>query len=101
MSNYPVLIIVITHFPLLASLNPLLNLTYVQKTEKEFIYQDKFASGTLTATYEDASMKGYIMGTIVMHLYPDNTTSFFSIKYSKINIFLHLYLHFLWYKMYI
>lgn len=44
------------------------------KTEKTFIYAGKFASGTLTALYEDIDMKGYIMGAIVMRLLPDNKT---------------------------
>ena len=36
----------------------------------------KFASGTLVASYEDIDMKGYIMGSVVMRLMPDNKTLF-------------------------
>jgi len=47
-----------------------------KKTEKNFSYKGKFASGTLVASYEDIDMKGYIMGTVVMRLMPDNKTLF-------------------------
>ncbi len=47
-----------------------------KKTEKTFIYKGKFASGTLVASYEDTDMKGYIMGSVVMQLKPDNKTFF-------------------------
>jgi hypothetical protein len=47
-----------------------------QKTEKNFCYKGKFASGTLVASYEDIDMQGYIMGSVVMHLMPDNKTLF-------------------------
>ncbi|MDM8569118.1 hypothetical protein QUF50_06370 [Thiotrichales bacterium HSG1] len=46
------------------------------KTEKNFCYKGKFASGTLVASYEDTDMKGYIMGSVVMRLMPDNKTLF-------------------------
>ena len=47
-----------------------------KKTDTNFLYKGKFASGTLVASYEDINLKGYIMGSVVMRLLPDNKTLF-------------------------